>query len=239
MGIKANNQYFCSIDNVGSKHSTYIIDKIHSLLKQAQIKIDEVDLIAYVNGPGSFTGLRVGLSVALGISFGLDINLVPVPAFALHAMAAAVERVEQPEDSYDDTNSMLSSIEQLKDDGVFQDDQDDILIGIDARIGQIYFAGVNLKTLDYFIEPQVINPDKIAVNRQYLLVGDGFNSYQNQLTDNLKECQVLKMNYPSAKCLLKIVELDKYVQVLSVDADLMYLRNKVALDLNEQQQFKP
>lgn len=213
MAIKANNQYFCSIDNVGNKHSTYLIDKIHCLLKQAQIKVDALDLIAYVNGPGSFTGLRVGLSVALGISFGLGIKLVAVPAFALYAMAVSVEQ----------------------DNKIFQDD---ILIGIDARLGQMYFAGVNLKTLDYFIEPQVINPDKIAVNRQYLLVGDGFNSYQNQLTDNLKKCQVLKMNYPSAKYLIKIVELGKYAQVLSVDADLKYLRNKVALDVNEQQQFK-
>ncbi len=47
----------------------------------------ELDRIAVTLGPGSFTGLRVGLAIAKGLVFGSDVPLVPLPSLAIPACA--------------------------------------------------------------------------------------------------------------------------------------------------------
>jgi len=61
---------------------------LDGLLAEAGRALDEVDPIALSCGPGSFTGLRVGLATALGLCFGTARRVVPVPSLAalsLHA----------------------------------------------------------------------------------------------------------------------------------------------------------
>ncbi|NOS85971.1 MAG: tRNA (adenosine(37)-N6)-threonylcarbamoyltransferase complex dimerization subunit type 1 TsaB [Ignavibacteria bacterium] len=57
---------------------------IHCLDKlSAKSDIKDIDAIAVTIGPGSFTGIRVGLALAKGIAFGLDKKIIPVDNFAL------------------------------------------------------------------------------------------------------------------------------------------------------------
>ena len=67
-------------------HSCNLMPMIDSALKDAGIKLGDVDRIACVTGPGSFTGVRIGVSTVKGLSHGKDIPCVPVDA--LQAMAA-------------------------------------------------------------------------------------------------------------------------------------------------------
>ncbi len=63
--------------NTDSKsHGSFIQNAIAKVFADAEKKLQEVDVIAVVNGPGSYTGLRVGLSTAKGLCFALNKPLV-------------------------------------------------------------------------------------------------------------------------------------------------------------------
>lgn len=53
-----------------------LLNKIEELCKQSKIVYTDISKIAVYQGPGSFTGLRIGISVANSLSYGLDILLV-------------------------------------------------------------------------------------------------------------------------------------------------------------------
>jgi tRNA threonylcarbamoyladenosine biosynthesis protein TsaB len=69
-------------------HSKKILNLIDILLKEAGIELTKLSHIAVSIGPGSFTGLRIGLTTAKGIGFGSNLPIVPVPTF--NAMALQV-----------------------------------------------------------------------------------------------------------------------------------------------------
>ena len=51
------------------------------VIKEAQLNFEDLDAICISAGPGSFTGLRVGMSYAKGIAIALDIPIIPVSTF--------------------------------------------------------------------------------------------------------------------------------------------------------------
>lgn len=71
--------------DVSIAHAERLMDSITWLLKNCNISIDEIDAFAVSIGPGSFTGLRIGLSTIKGLSFSTKKPIVPVPT--LDAMA--------------------------------------------------------------------------------------------------------------------------------------------------------
>jgi tRNA threonylcarbamoyladenosine biosynthesis protein TsaB len=60
-------------------HEEHITEAIEKVLKGAGLSVKSLDGIAVSIGPGSFTGLRIGLGVAKGLAFGLDRPLIAVP----------------------------------------------------------------------------------------------------------------------------------------------------------------
>ena len=65
--------------NVPQVHVERLVISINELLANLHMDYAGLDAVAVSNGPGSFTGLRIGLSVAKGIAFGLDKKLIAVP----------------------------------------------------------------------------------------------------------------------------------------------------------------
>ncbi len=59
--------------NTGNTHSQTLLPMIESALKSAEWEIDDLDLFAVSNGPGSFTGVRIGVATVKGLAFGKDI----------------------------------------------------------------------------------------------------------------------------------------------------------------------
>ncbi len=64
--------------DVNVVHAERLMPSIEWLLKSSQVLIGEIDAFAVSIGPGSFTGLRIGLSTAKGFSFAAKKPLVPV-----------------------------------------------------------------------------------------------------------------------------------------------------------------
>lgn len=70
-------------------HATKLTPFINDVLKKVNIKLSDLDAIAFSNGPGSYTGLRIGLSTAKGLCYALEIPLITISA--LEAMAFYIQ----------------------------------------------------------------------------------------------------------------------------------------------------
>ncbi|MBO4563338.1 MAG: tRNA (adenosine(37)-N6)-threonylcarbamoyltransferase complex dimerization subunit type 1 TsaB [Clostridia bacterium] len=70
------------IDESGRSHSAVLMSLIEGALKDAAAAPSELDLIAVDIGPGSFTGVRIGVSCANAMAFALGIKVVPVCSLA-------------------------------------------------------------------------------------------------------------------------------------------------------------
>lgn len=211
LGLQYRSEQIHIIERVANEQSIFLIPKIQELLQQCQITLDDIDAIAYNQGPGSFTGLRIGLSVAMGLAYPRDIKLIPIHGFAIYAQSI-----------------------------INQTQHKNILVGIDARLSQLYVAGVDISNFRYFSEPQVISPHEMIIdNNDIVCVGGGFKTYYTNLPAQIKQLQFLDIDYPNALNILQLLNNKCYViNDNHSEADLLYLRNKVALNKEEQQQAK-
>lgn len=60
------------------KHSIYTMSMIEDIFKNSNTDIKDLKKIIVVNGPGSFTGIRIGLSIAKTIAYALNIDIVTI-----------------------------------------------------------------------------------------------------------------------------------------------------------------
>jgi len=87
---------FCSIsihlpDNINEKinsivplsHSAELAQNVKKIINKYNVKIKELSFIVINIGPGSFTGLRIGLSFAKGLSYSNNIPLIPINSFSI------------------------------------------------------------------------------------------------------------------------------------------------------------
>ena len=69
----------------GLTHSRTLLPMAEDLLKNAEINIDQIDLFAVAQGPGSFTGIRIGISTVKGLSWATNKPCVGVSTLAAMA----------------------------------------------------------------------------------------------------------------------------------------------------------
>ncbi len=74
-----------SQDTVEKSHGQILLKRIEELLASAGMKIGDLEAIAVAVGPGSFTGLRIGLAAIKGMVMALHIPIVPVTVFEVAA----------------------------------------------------------------------------------------------------------------------------------------------------------
>ena len=72
----------------GSNHARLLPRYIEELLSYAREQALSIDAVALSEGPGSYTGLRIGTSTAKGLCYGLNIPLLPVPTLDVLCQAA-------------------------------------------------------------------------------------------------------------------------------------------------------
>ena len=76
------------ISREGSNHARLLPRYIEELLSFAREQNLSIDAVALSEGPGSYTGLRIGTSTAKGLCYGLNIPLIPVPTLEVLKEAA-------------------------------------------------------------------------------------------------------------------------------------------------------
>ena len=72
----------------GRRHSILLVPMIDKLLKKARLKIKDIDCFAISVGPGSFTGLRIGVTVVKALAYALKKPIIAVPTLDVIAYKA-------------------------------------------------------------------------------------------------------------------------------------------------------
>lgn len=83
------DRWFECASKAGLNHASFLSEGVHRILTDAGIAPSDLDLIVCSRGPGSFTGLRIGMATAKGLGAGAGVPLVSVPT--LDAMAFGLE----------------------------------------------------------------------------------------------------------------------------------------------------
>lgn len=74
-----------SFVNTKQTHSQTLLPMVEAMMKNAGVSLDKVELAAVTNGPGSFTGIRIGVAAVKGLAYALGVPCVGVST--LHALA--------------------------------------------------------------------------------------------------------------------------------------------------------
>lgn len=75
------------LNNDSKEHSKYAIMEIENLLNKCDVKPVDVNKIMVVNGPGSFTGVRIGVTIAKVFAWACNINVVPISTLKAYAIS--------------------------------------------------------------------------------------------------------------------------------------------------------
>lgn len=155
-----------------------ILPLVQDTLAAASCQVDALDLIAVSVGPGSFTGLRIGLSVAKGLALSTRRPVIGVPT--LEALANAA--LDRGGDHRSDEVGYEPAI------GAAGGRRGIICPVLDARRGEVYGAlfhstdGVRIErlTADVVAEPQTFAAEigRAAVGQACAIIGDGGEQFR-------------------------------------------------------------
>lgn len=99
LALESSRGVFTKTLDAKSKHSENVLKNIDDLCKEANIDILDVDTVAVVTGPGSFTGLRIGVAIAKALGcVNKNLKFVSVSSLELMAYIVAKNRLNQGQD---------------------------------------------------------------------------------------------------------------------------------------------
>lgn len=93
VALRAHDQVVQKVWQGGRAHAEGILRQVTCLLEEQQMALTELDVIAFSQGPGSFTGVRTACAMAQGLSLGSEVPVLGVPTLMVLAEGAEVSRV--------------------------------------------------------------------------------------------------------------------------------------------------
>ncbi len=81
LAVKTKNGIFYSTSEKSLQHSKILFSQLENLLEKAEVSKEEIGCISVNLGPGSFTGIRIGVVFAKGMAYALGTKLVALDAF--------------------------------------------------------------------------------------------------------------------------------------------------------------
>jgi tRNA threonylcarbamoyladenosine biosynthesis protein TsaB len=82
-------------NNQQKEHASFIHVAIQNAANEANIRLQDLEAVAVTNGPGSYTGLRVGLATAKGLCYALKLPLITASTLRVMASAALHHKIEE------------------------------------------------------------------------------------------------------------------------------------------------
>ena len=109
VALKNEDELFIKTKESEYSHSIYTMPLIESLFKENNLDVKDLKKIIVVNGPGSFTGIRIGLTVAKTISYSLNIPIYTISSLKAYLVSSKLDNkmcvIEDSKGYYIGTNS--------------------------------------------------------------------------------------------------------------------------------------
>lgn len=193
------------------RHGEWVLGMVDELMVEAGITPAQLDALVFGQGPGSFTGVRIGVAAAQGIALGADIGVVGI--------------------------STLQSIAQ----GTHRESGDSsVAVCVDARMDEVYFCEFSVNQFDVMqaiVDEQICKPEIVAWQESNTWAGSGAERYAQHLEQSVVGASIcIRANsLPQARDLLHLgaVRVKKGDVLPAELARPVYLRNKVALTTEE------
>ncbi|MGO2321347.1 tRNA (adenosine(37)-N6)-threonylcarbamoyltransferase complex dimerization subunit type 1 TsaB [Vibrio casei] len=213
VALMINDQMFTRSEVAPRDHTKKILPMVDEVLKEAGISLHDLDALAFGRGPGSFTGVRIGIGIAQGLSFGAELPMIGISTLA--AMAQACYRVNQ---------------------------SGQVVTAIDARMSEIYWAQYIRQddggwfTLlmsdsqgECVIPPQELVDNVLTSEGLWVQAGTGWAAYHETLSHLPLNMQSSDILYPEAQDIAVLAQLEwnKGNTVNAEQASPTYLRDKV------------
>lgn len=209
--ILSNDKYYTKSISNEVTHSEKLLPIIHESLKGNNLTLDNIDLLAAINGPGSFTGIRIGLATIKAFAQVKDIDIYSISSIDLIAYTTAKKYFEE--------NIDVNTVQ--------------VLSLIDARNNRVYYAlnkvtkdnngKINIERIanvgNDLIDNILINNEDTK-NYPLLIAGDCVDKFLDILSKN--SVSSLSNMYPTTQDLI-----DSY---LHIDNIASYLYNAYTLD---------
>lgn len=194
------------------EHAQLILPWVQSLLAEAGLVLKQLDAIAVGQGPGGFTGVRIGMGIVQGLAMGADLPVVPVSSLRVLAQSALAQLGAET-----------------------------VLVAQDARMNEVY-SGIYARDKAGFMgaisDDQLSPASAVAFpigKGQWHPVGDAWQVYPECLKNRLPTGVVLPTEdvWPEARYLsfiaMAMFKLGVYVK--PEEALPVYLRGKEAWSL--------
>ncbi len=207
MALSYSGQLFQQRSLEAKSHAQNLLPMVSECLDAAGVNLSDLDAIAVTLGPGSFTGVRIGLSVAQGLAFGTGLPLIGKNSLEVMA-APALQK---------DANAT-------------------VIACLDARMGEVYWAAYDMaggvmreRATPAVCSPEDFNAAVAGLSGALHGVGHGF-VIESVSHDGFSVCEPGAL--PHARDILRLLSNDEVLAAKSGARDYaiepLYLRNEVA-----------
>lgn len=238
VSILDDRKLICNLDKVTEKsHSENLMPMVEEAFNKANCYLRDIDLIVCDVGPGSFTGIRIGVATAKGFVDSLGTNCVGISS--LEALAYSIHLEHKNSKNLETENSNSNLICSI----------------LDCKNNNCYFALYQSENgeLTTLIEPEAeCLKDALSIVRTYCednfenasitFVGDGSESFRKEIEAFFASFPIIiasaKQNVLNSYC-LALAGLDKYNSGLQDEEILpLYLKKTLAQRQLEETEFK-
>lgn len=191
------------------EHTQRILPMVRDMLNQAGVSLSDIDALAFGRGPGSFTGVRIGIGIAQGLAFGASLPMIGVSTLATMA-----------EGAWRKTGATR------------------VLAAIDARMGEVYWAEYQRdenghwhgEETEAVLKPDAVTARLTLLDGEWAIVGTGWQAWPDMAAGSGITLRDGDMLLPQAQDMLPLAA-TKLAQGLTTAVDQtepVYLRNEVA-----------
>lgn len=191
------------------EHTQRILPMVQQILQQENIRLQDVDALAFGRGPGSFTGVRIGIGIAQGLALGAELPMIGVST--LKTMAQSAFRLH----------------------GATR-----VLAAIDARMGEVYWAEYQRdaagewqgEATEAVLKPEAALARMAQLDGEWATVGTGWQAWPELSETSALTLTSTDVTLPRAEDMIPLARaaFEKGETVQADNAEPTYLRNEVA-----------
>lgn len=204
-----NGKTYAHFELCPREHTQRILPFVQSVLNQGHVSLSDIDVLAYGRGPGSFTGVRIGIGIAQGLALGAALPMAGISTLATMAQAAWRKA------------------------GATR-----VLCAIDARMGEVYWAEYQRnadgcwegEATERVCKPEQVTERLRQLDGAWFSVGTGWEAWPEMAKESGLQVTSAGVSLPEAEDMLPLaMQVVERQQTVAVEhAEPVYLRNEVA-----------